>query len=79
MERRPGPLFVLALMAFRPESVLACAYCRPAVQAQVYNARFLPHLSMLILPVVLLGLIAALIHFWDKAVSLARTLKGTSV
>jgi hypothetical protein len=77
MERRPGfpkrfsfprPVpFSLALLASSPGPLLACAYCRPAVQAQVYDARFWPQLSILILPIAVIGLIAALIHFRGEA------------
>jgi len=69
-------LWVFFGLGLRLDSVFACAFCRPVVNTQVYNQRFLPNLIIMIFPLLFICLICAIVHFWANLVSIVRVAKG---
>lgn len=54
----------LSAICLAPIGTWACPRCAPLVQSSVFNANFLANLLLIVLPVVLTGLIAAVLHRW---------------
>jgi hypothetical protein len=70
-------LLALAGLSLGAGPASACAYCRPAVNAQVYNRDFLPTLMLLALPLLAIGLIAVAVGCWNKIPRIAHVRKGS--
>jgi hypothetical protein len=75
---RPFASFLMGGMAWGGNPAWACAACRPAVKAQVYDSHFLANLSALLLPMLGLALVALAIHGWDRWKINGRTGKDDS-
>jgi hypothetical protein len=69
-------LITLAGLSLPLEPALACAYCRPSVNAQVYNRDFLPNVLVVILPILCICLVAAIVHSGDKLAAFLHAPKG---
>lgn len=44
----------------------ACAWCRPRVQAGIYNAAYTANLALVLLPVAVLLALGVGLFYWDR-------------
>ena len=60
------PLAFLLVLIGPATAAQACPACRPAVEASVYNADFLGTALVLLLPLLVIGLVGAVLHVADR-------------
>ena len=60
------PLALLLMLVGSALAARAYPACRPAVEASVYNADFVGTALVLLLPLLVIGLVGAVIHAADR-------------
>lgn len=69
-------ILIACIVALGNAKSWACSYCRPTVNADVYNQYFAANLLVLLLPLAVLSTIGIALYFSDAIVAGIRRLKG---
>lgn len=69
---RKALVLAACMLALGDAAVWACSYCRPTVNADVYNRYFADNLLVLLLPLAVLSMIGIALHFSDEIVDRMR-------